>query len=887
MSEAKHLFLIVMPQPVPPKLAEKTGNLKEELRNAPSIRLYNLKQIKKKDRPLALSLPSGRVIILRKINNKNCFLYITALDLPRPPASTKYRLELSGDVEGLILEDKDVTPYLSHAVDCSTIEQDVESKQVWDPQEGSDPEFKKWKVYIDLYKNMIEKQRFGLDASVDKSNSKTIQVTVDLAEMLDDDSAEIIKKAEGERISFSFLPPGSIVSDNERRGDVLGDLKSFNAKENRMGIELSDDFRGFRAAVEQKRFYVIEERLPNDEESKSNEISGHMDSKAAPDEAIQLKFVSKELLTASKRKIFYYDQDRKKPAFSCLAECDASGEWIVASDSIEPKKMMLFADFFSEMSQLKIVERGLKEIISRDIWQVLSRERVSKLPCPKDDIDWADSRLNPDQRDAVKKAVEAQELCLIWGPPGTGKTEVIMEIAKQECLHGHKTLIASQANLAVDNALARLHGSDKVWPFRIAKGGYELEHEDQIKVPMGNTAGLFFAKRLCDSIKKRMQEDGGDDVASNLRQKLVNQLEKEVVSDKARLSRTIPQMAGLYRRRINVVGATLMGTGKTQGKGKERKNQILSTTGIPKFDTVIVDEVSKALPTELFLPILLGGKVVLVGDHKQLPPMLKVDSGDSLSLEKWSHDAGVEIGKEDLEKTLFEMLWEKHTGDAAKVRQMLTTQYRMHPDIERIIQPFYEDSEGTLECGLTTDQQSKMRISHSGTWARGHAFWVDTDIDSNVIEVQDGTSRYNLQEIEIIGKILEKLPSKDLDGNDLSVGVISFYGAQLQRLRERHQSKYSEKFPDGRLIFGTVDRFQGRENDIVICSLVRKNNNRNIGFATKPNRINVAFSRARRLLCIVGSRGMFCYEESKEEATAIYRGVYGKCHPLSRNNIVE
>ena len=110
--------------------------------------------------------------------------------------------------------------------------------------------------------------------------------------------------------------------------------------------------------------------------------------------------------------------------------------------------------------------------------------RVAKLPQEKD-IELDNDKLNEKQQKAVIGGLTAPELFLIWGPPGTGKTEVIKEIAKQEAKRGHKTLICSQANLAVDNALARLYGQKEVYPFRIAKEKYKMEVKIAIKYLFG------------------------------------------------------------------------------------------------------------------------------------------------------------------------------------------------------------------------------------------------------------------------------------------------------------------------------------------------------------------------------------------------------------------
>lgn len=889
----KRLFLIV----IDPNLAlsaEKISDLQNELRATPSIYLYKTKKPKKKGVSLSLSLSNGKVIILLRPKNKKYFLCIGISNRYRLPAIMKYYHE-ENNAEGLIVESKKIPPCLKHAVDCDAIEQAMESKAEWDPQEGGGHEDKKWKAYIDLYKEIYKDQRFGLPGYEYKNFGKFARIKVNFSELLNDDGIDDgvidkIKAANGQRISFSLTPHllGSKTKDTK---DVLGTLKSFDEKQSHLDIQL-DDFEGVRESVARGTFYAKNPKKSVTSKPTSSEVESNVADNVASEKKATSAPTGSEVdldvtanatikfgpVDAKNRTMFFHDEGRETPIFSCLAECTAPNEWLIAPDSIEPQTLMLYADFFSEIDQLDVMDEGLREIKSRqDIWPVLTRERLSKLPREADDIVWTDDcRLNNEQKNTVKNAVGTEELCLIWGPPGTGKTEVIMEIAKQECIRGHKTLIASQANLAVDNALARLHNVDVAWPFRSAKDGYKLEHEDEDKVPLNKTAGVFFAKRLCILIDEQMKENDDDDVVSDLRKNLVTRLNKEIKS-KGQLERSMPQMAKLYRNRINVVGATLMRTGKNY--------RILSETGISEFHTVIVDEVSKALPTELFLPILLGKKVVLVGDHKQLHPMMKAGASDFLDIEEWAERAGMSEDDIDTETTLFELLWEKHDKAKSKVCQKLTEQYRMPEEIQKLIEPFYQDSEGSLICGLTQEKQREMLISHADPWGSGHAFWVETDRDA--YEKPEGTSYYNPQEIEVVGDILERLPNKDPYGKDLSVGVITFYGAQLRHLQGLYEDIYSHKFAKGYLTFGTVDRFQGRENDVIICSLVRKNNRREIGFAKKPNRINVAFSRARRALCIVGNRKMFCYEHSDEKAKKTYQKIHDNCHRLFRKNITE
>ena len=163
-------------------------------------------------------------------------------------------------------------------------------------------------------------------------------------------------------------------------------------------------------------------------------------------------------------------------------------------------------------------------------------------------------------------------------------------------------------------------------------------------------------------------------------------------------------------------------------------------------------------------------------------------------------------------------------------------------------------------------------------FAENPAIWVNTQRGVRE-ESFMGTSFYNMDEVDKVGMLLDKLAAiEDKEYlKSLSVGVITFYKAQLSMLKKEYSERESE-FGEGKLVFGTVDSFQGRECDIVICSLVRNNKNGNIGFAIKPNRINVAFSRARKALVILGSENLFAHEARDERAKDIYRNISEKCY---------
>ena len=980
MSEEQPLLIVILPT-TKERLQEKNwfDEIEDDLRSLSKVRLYHLPH-KKDAQKVAIALPfsegraKGKILLLKKNDRedgKNYFICTGFLEFSIHKSSPNYYYELPENVRPRIVNLKQIEQYIPHAIDCEKIDREVKAKAPWKPSEGSGPEGKKWRAYLDLYRKMLDEQCFSLPVECQEITDKLAKF---FPIFMDTDDGEIKKKineARGEPVNFCLTVDSIEDPNKEYKKEKLGKLRSFD---NAIEIDLSKNFFNLlRLQIQAKKFYAralalkveagaiefckvkgqqqidfyhemscenkafsclavrekftwkinpdsinphhlnLDKDFPDSFRSqiKAGEfyvqvlVSKHWTAddavsfnNCAKNESVtsvQLESVEFVKVEGQQQVDFYYETSCDNEAFSCLAIREEFG-WKIDPDSIKPHRLMLFADFIGDLYQIDVMKRGLNEIQNKEIWGVLSGERVAKLP-EEINLEWHEKcSLNDKQKSAVKKALGAKELCLIWGPPGTGKTEVIAEIALQEAIRGNKTLIASQANLAVDNALARLHdmkyGKDAVWAFRVAKENYKLENEDEKKVPMLETVGSFFLEWLQNKLNTEIESSPSGDEITKLRRQFCKHLKKIG----KRPARQTSQMAELYRDHINVVGATLMETGKLEPKryekevgeeqNKKRQKNLCKKLGIEEFDMVIVDEVSKAMPPELFLPILLGKRVVLVGDHKQLPPMLKLISGDNVSLADWAEEATIHKGGLDLETTIFERLWKKHGGETtSSVCEMLTMQYRMHSKIENLIRQFYKDDEGGLECGLSEEQMQNMLIAPSGIFSYP-AVWIDTNND--VIERQTGTSFVNDDEIRIVGKILDNLFRDNT--RDLSVGVITFYGAQLKALR-KYEKTFFRKFSDGKLILGTVDRFQGRECDVVICSLVRKNNHGHIGFARKLNRINVAFSRARKMLCIIGNSGQFCYEagrfENQEEASRAYKRVYDNCKIFSEHQIEE
>lgn len=524
--------------------------------------------------------------------------------------------------------------------------------------------------------------------------------------------------------------------------------------------------------------------------------------------------------------------------------------------------------------------------------------------------------LNESQRQAIYKSLYADELALIQGPPGTGKSTAIAEIIWQHIRKEpkQKILLTSETNLAVDNAIDRLKNGQNnvVKPIRfgntdnLESEGYfysleAIENWQKSNSNENNTVSQW-VNNIADRVKFQ-----NDELIDSALDKWKNHLQKPNTQTKK-------LFAEKYLEYVNLIGATGSSIGKLNSENKwtsffrsylnvfnrksyqENDYKSCNRTNI-NFDTVIMDEASKATPPELALPVLFGKKSIIVGDHRQLPPMI---DGEEIK------DLLVSIGEKALAKTLshkefeisqFERLF-KDIDDS--IKGTFDTQYRMHPAINEAISQFYKD-DGGLKCGLPLEETyhnsfDKWDSRYHGLQYKNiltpetHTIWVNVTTP----EIQEGTSRVNFGEIEAIDNILNVLKNSSgknefdqwLSNKSLEekqIGLISFYGKQIHYINKMLKEKHSE-VP---IRLSTVDRFQGMERNIIIVSMVRSNKlasfqgqqpdeiygelgyplQESLGFAESPNRLNVALSRARRLLIVVGNSEHFCRKD-------IYKNVF-------------
>ena len=251
------------------------------------------------------------------------------------------------------------------------------------------------------------------------------------------------------------------------------------------------------------------------------------------------------------------------------------------------------------------------------------------------------------------------------------------------------------------------------------------------------------------------------------------------------------------------------------------------------FEWVIVDEAGRATVPEVLIPIGMAQRVILVGDKRQLPPMVDESLGRS----------GVDEGSVALETSLFQDLLEQDVERREHVAT-LETQYRMHPAIGNLISGvFYEGALVNGEPG----RRRKFADSFPAV-----VNWISTSRLRDRGESRSGDSYENPAEARVVAAVLDRVRKDGGWKGTLRVGVIAGYRGQVGRLRGVIDTSDSSRWPRMTIEIATVDSFQGRECDVVIYSTVRSNRSRRIGFLRDYRRINVALSRARDLLVIVG-----------------------------------
>ncbi|MCX8472509.1 MAG: AAA domain-containing protein, partial [Sediminibacterium sp.] len=687
-------------------------------------------------------------------------------------------------------------------------------------------------------------------------------------------------------------------------------------------------------------------------ESFSYKINDTFQEKYLCEENFELKVEEEEKLSNLLREDFYFGTTKEKFYLGKLQKVNYPDLYFKVDEDklLEVKENIkkinaIFPDLKGEKDKIKRLEDTVLKLDNKKsklpndnakvfLYDSSKAKKIEKIEylLNKTSVEWQDfesnlfsKSLNESQKQAIYKSLYAEELALIQGPPGTGKSTAIAEIIWQHIRMAHKAkkktkiLLTSETNLAVDNAIDKLKNDQNniVKPIRFGKTknleseGYFYSLEAIKNWEKSNATQNNTVSHWLNNIVNRITIQNDEQIDSAL-ERWKNHLQNPNAETKN-------LFANKYLEYVNLIGATGSSIGKLNSENKwtsffrsylnvfnkesYEKDDFKSCNRTEiDFDTIIMDEASKATPPELALPVLYGKKSIIVGDHRQLPPMI---DGEEIK------DILVSIGEKKLAKTLsqnefkisqFERLF---VNIDESIKGIFDIQYRMHPAINEVITQFYtEDSKKGLLCGLPTDETYHNSFDNWNSRYHGlefkdllipqtHTIWVNV----NTPEIKEGTSRANFGEIDAIDKILLVLKNSkgknEFDNwfsnksqEEKQIGIISFYGKQINYIDKMLKEKHNE-VP---IRLSTVDRFQGMERNIIIVSMVRSNiiasfqnqqpdynlypilgypAQESLGFAESPNRLNVALSRAKRLLIVVGNSEHFCQK-------AIYNNVYNK-----------
>ena len=431
--------------------------------------------------------------------------------------------------------------------------------------------------------------------------------------------------------------------------------------------------------------------------------------------------------------------------------------------------------------------------------------------------------LNKTQEAAVNEVLWAKDVAVVHGPPGTGKTTTLVE-AIYETLHREtQVLVCAQSNMAVDWISEKLvdHGvpvlrignpsrvNDKMLSFT-----YERKFESHPDYPE-----LWSIRKTIRQIKENRKR--GD----NVHQKIARLRDRA-----AEIDMTIN--AQLFDE-ARVVACTLVGSA----------NKLLVRH---KFSTLFIDEAAQALEPACWIATRRASRIVLAGDHQQLPPTIKC----------------YEAMKQGLGKTLMERIVENQS-DAVT---LLKVQYRMNDLIMKFSSDWFYH--GEVESDASVKHRSVLDWEHPIQWIDGNEMLQEVNEDLKEDEklsidfteqfIGENHGRINKAEAELVltnlKNYINKIGKERFLAERLDVGIISPYKVQTQYLRQ--QIRKREEFKPFRQVISvnTVDGFQGQERDIILISLVRSNDNGQIGFLSDLRRMNVAMTRARMKLMIFGDK---------------------------------
>ncbi len=420
--------------------------------------------------------------------------------------------------------------------------------------------------------------------------------------------------------------------------------------------------------------------------------------------------------------------------------------------------------------------------------------------------------LNESQNHALNRVREAQDLALVHGPPGTGKTTTLVQAIRDKVSEEKQVLVCASSNAAVDLLAEKLTEQGT----RVLRIGHPARvTEAVISTTMDARLSQHSDSKMLRELRKKSEEMRSIGMKYKRNFGRIEREQRRLMLDESRNLREEAKLLEGHMifdelNKAEVIACTLVGANNSYMHNRQ-------------FKTVFIDEASQALEPASWIPLMRSQKVIMAGDHWQLPPTVK----------------SKEAEKGGLADTIFE-----RTIKAYQIDTMLETQYRMHPQIMTFSNDFFYG--GKLKSGELINQRRQLfdfPVSFIDTAGCGYE-------EKKNIET---LSTYNEEEAQFVLQRLDQLITEN-EGlfAQLSVGIIAPYKAQTELLNAKTMHYAWHKELQGNITINSVDAFQGQERDVIMMSLVRSNENGEIGFLGDIRRMNVAMTRARYLLMMVG-----------------------------------
>lgn len=441
-------------------------------------------------------------------------------------------------------------------------------------------------------------------------------------------------------------------------------------------------------------------------------------------------------------------------------------------------------------------------------------------PCFDNKTHQIQPNLNPVQNEALALIHRAKDVAIIHGPPGTGKTTTLIAAIAQTLQKYPQVLVCAPSNAAVDLLVEKLIDNN-ITTLRI---GHPARVDDKI---LSQTLDAKIA--LHDSYKDlRKLRKSADEYRKTARKHKRNfgqeerMQRKRLLDEAARLRNDAENLENYIQydifQKTQVIASTLVGASNKALKGIN-------------FPVVFIDEAGQGLEAATWIPILKAEKVVMAGDHCQLPPTIK----------------SYEAAKNGLSETLFEKVIKRQPQASV----MLKLQYRMPAKIMGFSSKYFyrnelEAAENTKSHFLLDDEPVLTFIDTAGSGYSDHQ-----ELESlSTLNLQE--ARFTLQYLE---SLIKRIGIANLKMKEWNIGLISPYRAQVRKFQEFIFESF--EFPNLRsfselLTINSIDGFQGQERDIIVISLVRSNETGEIGFLSDTRRMNVALTRAKRKLVVIG-----------------------------------